>query len=183
LEQGHVYPAQYIEKSAVDETARFNEVRTGQADFTVVSALNYSAAKADSNLQVVSYQHQANYAAFMNNKVAPFYGMMLAPINYLSPDPSALLDAYILGTQNPRTKPPALVAMAEQAEQMSIGTSQRTAAMKAINADLTTKDIPWVSICQDHNIFAGSKKALGLSAIPIATISSAATFTNLQVAK
>jgi ABC-type transport system substrate-binding protein len=292
-----VHPAVYQDTNSLDEGTRFNAVKTGQTTFTQISALNYAAAKADNNLQLVTYPNLGTYVVYMNNKVAPFnnpqvlqavdmafnrsafeasqsglchpvnqafppgldgystsisgppmdvaqakqlissagatgatvklldiafepyptfaqlvqaqldaiglsvkivqqpgavfrtvyaqggYGMLLANLSMTSPDPSSLLDLYVTGSGNPGTKDPALIAQVAHAEQLPIGSKERTAAMQAINNDLTTKDVLWAPLCQGTSIFVGSKKLIGLNALPNVTLSSDAVFSHLEVAK
>jgi ABC-type transport system substrate-binding protein len=113
------------------------------------------------------------------------YGMLLAPPAITSADPSQILDMYVLGVGNPGTKDPALVTKIQQAEQLAIGSSQRTAAMQAINKDLSDpNNMLWASICQGRNLFVGTNKVIGLQTnFPNALLSQAATNSYIQKAK
>jgi ABC-type transport system substrate-binding protein len=69
--KSHVYPAKYVEPSVVNETTRLAGVKTGQFDFSSISAETYPAAIADKNLQTRVAFAAAPYVLFMNNKHAP----------------------------------------------------------------------------------------------------------------
>jgi ABC-type transport system substrate-binding protein len=123
-------------------------------------------------------------ATFISKYQGGGYGMLLTSPNISGPDTSQMLDNYVLGPGNPGTKDPALVSKIHQAEQYSVGTPQRAAAMQAINKDLISPDdMLWVAICQAPTIYVGSKKVMGLDNVPSATISAAGDFSHLQVAK
>jgi ABC-type transport system substrate-binding protein len=111
------------------------------------------------------------------------YGMLLAPTSIQAPDPSQVVDQYVLGIGNPGTKDPTLVAKIHQAEQLPVGSSQRAAAFQDVNRYLTTTALLWAPICQGINIMIGNKKVIGLNAMPNAALSVDATASYLQIAK
>jgi ABC-type transport system substrate-binding protein len=111
------------------------------------------------------------------------FGMLLATPAISAPDPSQILDTYVAGSGNPGTKDPALLAKISQAETLSIGSSQRTAAMQEINKDLTTNYLYWTSICAEYNIFVANSNVIGLGSISNAAISADPTIASLQVGK
>src|SRR5258707_488665 len=71
-DKSHVFPAKILQSSIVDEATRLNAIKTGQADFTNLTALTYQSAKSDPSLQVHEYKSIAPWYLFFNNKVAPF---------------------------------------------------------------------------------------------------------------
>jgi ABC-type transport system substrate-binding protein len=98
------------------------------------------------------------------------YGMMLTATTVTATDPSLVLDQYVLGQGNPGTKDPTVVAKIHQAEQLPIGSPQRTAAMEDLNKTLTNTELLWAPICQGQNIFVANKNVLGMNAMQDAAI-------------
>jgi ABC-type transport system substrate-binding protein len=297
--KSHVYPAKYVETNVASEQTRLNAVKTGQGDYGIISGETYAAAKADTSLQVASYQAPTAYVLFMNTKMAPFDNpvvrqavamavdrpslnaadnglctpvsqafapgmagnassikapafdpaqakqliqqagasgaklkmlsitvapyptlagviqndldaiglnvaidvqapggtfrqlyqsgadpLLMAPTSITFPDVSQILDMYVTGFGNPGVKDPALAAQIQQAEGLPIGSSQRNAAMEAINATLTSpQGSLWVTLCAPKVLYVGTKKVIGLQTIPHAILSNAAVFNYLQIAK
>jgi peptide/nickel transport system substrate-binding protein len=110
------------------------------------------------------------------------YGMIEAGLLVSVNDPSQIVSQFVLGSGNPGTKDPTLVAAINQAQQMSLGTPERAAAFSAINRDLTTKYLLWAPECLPTYTFAGSKKLIGLNAMPDA-FSAVPDLSYLQVTK
>jgi peptide/nickel transport system substrate-binding protein len=110
-------------------------------------------------------------------------GMLMAQATVTSPDPTGVISLYVLGSNNPGTKDPTLVAEINQAEQLSLGTPQRATAFQNINRDLTTKDLIWAPICTGANIFVANKKMIGLGSMPNAEFAQTADNDYLQIAK
>jgi ABC-type transport system substrate-binding protein len=69
--KSHVYPAHFEEHSVLTETTRLNAIKTGVVDAGAIGAATWADAKADYNLQAVSYLAFTNWSVFMNNKIAP----------------------------------------------------------------------------------------------------------------
>jgi hypothetical protein len=83
-----------------------------------------------------------------------------------APDPSQIVDQFYVGTGNPGSKDPTLIAKIDQAERLPLSSSQRTAAFEQINKDLTSSSLAWAPICQQTNIFVANKKIMGLTTMP-----------------
>jgi peptide/nickel transport system substrate-binding protein len=111
------------------------------------------------------------------------YGMLLSPTTVTGADPSQVVDQFYVGVSNPGTKDPTLVAKIAQAEQMSLGTSQRDSAFQDINKDLTTKDLAWAPICQQTNIFVANKQIIGLGSMPDSALIGSSDSSYVQIAK
>jgi ABC-type transport system substrate-binding protein len=111
------------------------------------------------------------------------YGMLVAPDSLYAPDPTQIVDNFYTGPMNPGTKDPAMVGEIRNAEQLPLGSSQRTAAFQQINKDLATKYLPWAPLCQEVTVFAANKKVIGLDSLPEAVFSAAANEEYLQVGK
>jgi peptide/nickel transport system substrate-binding protein len=111
------------------------------------------------------------------------YGMLFAPDSLLGPDPSQIVDNYYLGQMNPGTTDPTMVAEIRSAEQLPLGTPQRTTAFEQINKDLTTKYVPWAAVCQEVQVFVANKKVIGLNNLPEAVFTAAPNEEYLQIAK
>jgi peptide/nickel transport system substrate-binding protein len=69
--KSHVYPAHLQILNNTDSTAQYNALATGVADGELVNTTLVDRAKADSNLQLVTYPSFSPQAVFMNNTVAP----------------------------------------------------------------------------------------------------------------
>jgi peptide/nickel transport system substrate-binding protein len=113
------------------------------------------------------------------------YGMLFAPSIGAGPvpDPSTVVNQYVLGSGNPGTKDPTLVAMIDQAERLGIGTPQRASAFQDINSYITTKAFLWAPICAPVFIYIANKKVLGLNAMPESEVSQSNNLSYLQIAK
>jgi ABC-type transport system substrate-binding protein len=109
-------------------------------------------------------------------------GMLLGQEALFAPDPSQLLDQFVLSSFNPGTKDPALVAEIQHAEQLPVGSKERTAAMQTINKDLLTA-LVWSPICQPVNILAATKNVIGLNKIEDLLFTSLGVFGAMQAAK
>jgi ABC-type transport system substrate-binding protein len=110
------------------------------------------------------------------------YGMLEATPSFTSLDPTQMLDQYVRGLGNPGQKDPALDAQIQQAEQLSLGTSQRNKDYQAINRELSTETFLWATECVPYYTYAANNKVIGLGAMPQASAGTP-VITFLQMAK
>jgi ABC-type transport system substrate-binding protein len=95
------------------------------------------------------------------------YGMLQAtPSTTSSLDPTQMLDQYVLGQGNPGTKDPTLVAQINSAQQLSLGSPQRTTAYQKINQELSSQYFLWASECLPIYTYAATNKIIGLATMP-----------------
>jgi peptide/nickel transport system substrate-binding protein len=102
--KSHVYPAHVVFTNNIDENARINALKTGQANVTAISPLTYQADSTDPSLQVTTkYLATPPFTLFMNNKMAPFDNPQVREAVNLAIDRNAL-NASQNGTCQPLTQ-------------------------------------------------------------------------------
>jgi ABC-type transport system substrate-binding protein len=131
------------------------------------------------NVQIVTQPGAVYRVQFAQGQ----YPLMFAQTSISNPDPSAVLDQFVISPANPGTKDPTLVSQIQAAEAMSVGSSQRTAAMQAINRALSTQYYIWAPVCESVDIFVANPKVMGLDAIPSGALSDAPDASYLQISK
>jgi ABC-type transport system substrate-binding protein len=110
------------------------------------------------------------------------YGMLQATPTVTSFDPTSIFDQYVVGMANPGTKDPTLVAQIRRAEQLSLGSPQRTAAYQEINKELTNQFFLWAAECTNIYTYGASNKVIGLGSMPYG-FGGTPVISYLQVAK
>src|SRR5262249_50874077 len=101
----------------------------------------------------------------------------------VGPDPSAYLDQYVLGRDNPGAQDATLTSKIQAAEQLPLGSKERTAAFQDINKYMLNTNPVWAPFCDQYNIFVANKKVIGLKTMPEAKLSQAPDNHWLQIAK